>query len=183
MRNGMEYRLVALISALLVSGVGYAETTPVATDEAQIGVSATITESSCTVVNPYNDTNSVHLGKMRTADMVQPGSAGQWAAFNIELIDCPKDKNTVTLTVTGPTDENPVYYKNESDTTGTQNVAIEVTNESGEKALSNGATFDLPIDPLRQEALFTMKARMVTPKGYAQVGDVSGHIELAFSYQ
>lgn len=58
-------------------------------DNAEVNISATITESVCTVINPSSDTNSVHLGKMRSADMHDAGSAGQSMPFYIELVNCP----------------------------------------------------------------------------------------------
>lgn len=49
--------------------------------------------------------------------------------------------------------------------------------------MSNGKTYDMPIDQTRHAATFALKARMITPKGNAQVGLVSGHVELSFTYQ
>lgn len=176
-------QLLTLFLLLALSEFGYTEEPSNEGNSAQINVSATIEESVCTVVNPYSDTNSVYLGKMRTADMHDAGNVGQWMPFNIELVNCPTQKKTVTMTITGPTDDNMAYYKNESDTTNTQNVAIELSDETGTKDLSNGKTYDMAIDQALHAATFAFKARMITPKGNAQVGPVSGHVELSFTYQ
>lgn len=85
-------QLLTLFFLLALSEFGYTEEPAIEGDNAQINVSATIEESVCTVVNPYSDTNSVHLGKMRTADMHDAGSVGQWMPFNIELVNCPTQK-------------------------------------------------------------------------------------------
>ncbi len=80
---------LTLFSLLALSEFGYTEEPSIQGDNAEVNISATITESVCTVINPSSDTNSVHLGKMRSADMHDAGSAGQWMPFYIERVNCP----------------------------------------------------------------------------------------------
>lgn len=80
---------LTLFSLLALSEFGYTEEPSIQGDNAEVNISATITESVCTVINPSSDTNSVHLGKMRSADMHDDCSAGQSMPFYIELINCP----------------------------------------------------------------------------------------------
>lgn len=153
-----------------------------ADDNVLITVKGTLAASTCSVVGGSSQT--VNLGNVGVALL---GASNLWIPFSIRLEHCPIGMSKATITFSGePDPDNALYFKNTATSSdrspAAENVAIEMTPQTGDAHLSNGSQMEASVNGTTHKAEFAMKARMIASGGRATAGIVKGHLGYTVEY-
>lgn len=144
-----------------------------------LAINANVVASPCMVGNE-SLSQDVNLGKFWTSNLAKAGDSTEWKAFSVKLNNCPPTTAKVIATFTGTPDPIfPAYFQN---TGGSQHVAIEIAEASGNVKISSGSNITEDVDSSGNVS-FNLKGRMVTPAGGATSGSVRGLLEVVFAYR
>lgn len=162
------------IIALICSGLFSANCSAV-----YIDISGKVVASPC-VVNGGSDSLEVNLGESIQADKLSvAGSATDWKNFDLTLGSCPASTSTFSVVFSGVSDDESNYYKNTGSAT---NLKIELTSQSGDKTLSNGATLENLVIPATHSYNIPLRVRAVS-KGGVMPGSIKGQVQATFTWQ
>jgi len=163
----------------LLTLTGFACFTVSAADTSQITITANVVASSCTV-----DTTSlqIDLGNIEASTLLTAGQFSPWSdEKTITLSKCPASTTGVDAVFTGVADTDDTNgYKNTS--SGATNVSIELAKPDGVTYLNNNAHYG-NVAVSGGNAVFSVKARLFTPKGTALPGAAGAVAQVAFIYK
>lgn len=143
-----------------------------------INISGKVVASSCTVdVNTVS--RSIELPKVKMRSLDTAGSAGDWVDFAIEVNECPVYLTETTVKFSGVPDvDDATAYKN----TGTSKyTALQLAART--TIYGNGSSMRNPINASTHKSIFSLSARIYSPKGNATAGNFSSAVNLTFEYQ
>lgn len=153
---------------------------------ADVNITGKVIASSCTVSPVLAAGQTVDLGTLGRTRFQFANDAGTWKSFTLNLTNCPAGTSTVKATYTGtPNGTDATLFANtEPVATAAPNMAVQMAKDSDHTAvLSTGSTMDVTVDTLTGTATFPLAARLYTPTGGAQAGQVSSSVLVNFTYQ
>lgn len=146
-----------------------------------INITGKIVAAACIIDN--SGSYSIDLGQtISAATMNAANSSSSWVTKNITLSNCPAGTSSVTATFSGTADSNnSAMYANATGTGYSQNVAVQLQNQTAATNVGNGATMSATIDASRN-ATFPLQARAYSTPGGTTVGNISTVVLMNFTY-
>ncbi|WP_337262917.1 MULTISPECIES: fimbrial protein [unclassified Serratia (in: enterobacteria)] len=169
--------LAFLMLVTVTSSVQAADTT--------ITVSGKVVAAACTVESGLINGQTVDLGVFGRTKLQAPGTAGDWRSFSLKLTNCPPGTNKSTVTFSGTPDSHnaELFANTEPLASAAANVAVQIAKDSDRSAvLSNNSMMTVDVDGARN-ATFPLAARLYTPLGNTQAGNVASIVLVNFTYQ
>ena len=155
-------------------------------EAADIAVTGKVIASSCTVNAILADKQDVDLGTLGRVQFQHANATGDWKSFSLNLTNCPAGTSQTTVTFTGTPDgtDTTLFANTESVATAAPNIAVQMAKDADHSAvLSNASTMTVNVDTVTGTATFPLAARLYTPSGYVQAGQVSSSVLVNFTYQ
>lgn len=155
-------------------------------EAADVTITGKVTAASCTVSPILVGGLAVNLGTLARTQFQNASDAGDWKSFSLNLTNCPTGTTDSTVTFTGtPSGTGGTLFANtEPVTTAATNMAVQMAKDADHNAvLSNGSTMTVNVDTLTGTATFPLAARLYTPSGGVQAGQVSSSVLVNFTYQ
>lgn len=173
------FMLNMLLSALAVLPGTKAQAT-------DVNISGQVIASSCTVSPVLAAGQTIDLGTLGRTHFQFANDAGTWTSFALNLTNCPAGTSQTTVTFTGtPDGTNATLFANtEPALTAAPYMAVQMAKDADHTAvLSTGSVMTVAVDALTGTATFPLAARLYTPTGGAQAGQVSSSVLVNFTYQ
>jgi minor fimbrial subunit len=173
------FMLNMLLSALAVLPGTKAQATDVT-------ITGKVIASSCTVSPVLAAGQTVDLGTLGRTHFQAANDAGTWTSFALNLTNCPAGTTSVKATFTGTPDgtNSNLYANTEPAATAAPNMAVQMADDANRSTvLSTGSVMSVTVDTLTGTATFPLAARLYTPTGGAQAGQVSSSVLVNFTYQ
>lgn len=146
-----------------------------------------VVAAPCTVSPVLEAGQSVSLGSLSSSKFKNPGDADTtWHNFSLELTNCPGGTTQSTVTFSGTADANDatLFANTEPPASAAPNMAVQVSQQSNNSVIvSNGSTMTVNVNTQNGTASFPLAARMKTPKGNTQAGNVTSTMLVSFTYQ
>lgn len=155
-------------------------------EAADVNITGNVTAAACTVSPALTGGQTVDLGTLGRTQFQHAGDTGNWKSFTLNLTNCPggTSKSTVTFTGTADGTDGTLFANTETAATAAPNIAIQMAKDTDHSAiLSNSSTMTVDIDSLTSTATFPLAARLYTPSGGVQAGQVSSSVLVNFTYQ
>lgn len=155
-------------------------------EAADVTITGKVIAASCTVSPVLAGAQEVNLGTLGRTHFQNANDAGDWKSFALNLTNCPAGTSQTTVTFTGtPDGTNATLFANtEPVASAAPYMAVQMAKDADHSAvLSTGSTMTVNVDTLTGTATFPLAARMVTPSGGAQAGQVSSSVLVNFTYQ
>lgn len=155
-------------------------------EAADVTVTGKVIASSCTVSSSLAGGQDVNLGTLGRVRFQNANDTGDWRSFSLNLTNCPAGTSQATATFTGTPDgtNTTLFANSEPMATAAPNMAVQMVKDTDHSAvLSNASTMTVNIDTLAGTATFPLAARLYTPVGGAQAGQVSSSVLVNFTYQ
>lgn len=153
---------------------------------ADVTITGKVTAAACTVNPVLVAGQTVDLGTLGRTRFQNANDAGDWKSFNLTLTNCPAGTTSSTVTFTGtPAGTGGTLFANtEAAATAATNMAVQMAKDADHNAvLSNGSTMSATVDTTAGTATFPLAARLYTPTGSVQAGQVSSSVLVNFTYQ
>lgn len=148
-------------------------------DPVTLNITGNVIAAPCEVKSD-SITKSIDLGQNIQASALQAaGTATDWVAFDVNLVNCPAGTTTAMITFHGTADSsNPAdMYKN----TGTAtNIAVQLQGSSGDQ-FGNGKTYTGII--ANNAYSYHLRTRAYTQNGGVAPGTISAVVTASFTYQ
>lgn len=155
-------------------------------EAADVTVTGKVIASSCTVSPVLAGGQEVNLGTLGRVQFQHANDTGDWKSFSLNLTHCPAGTSQTTVTFTGtPDGTNAALFANtEPAATAAPNIAVQMAKDADHSAvLSTGSSMTVNVDTLTGTATFPLAARLYTPSGGVQAGQVSSSVLVNFTYQ
>lgn len=155
-------------------------------EAADVTITGRVMAASCTVSPVLAGGQEVDLGTLGRTRLQNAGEAGDWKSFSLNLSNCPAGTGQSTVTFTGtPEGAGGMLFANtEPAATAASNIAVQIAKDTDHNAvLSNGSVMTVNVDTLTRTATFPLAARLYTPSGGVQAGQVSSSVLVNFTYQ
>lgn len=155
-------------------------------EAADVTITGKVIASSCTVSPVLVAGQEVNLGTLGRTKFQFANDTGDWKSFSLNLTNCPAGTSQTTVTFTGTPDGNDatLFANTEPAATAASNMAVQMVKDADHSAvLSTGSTMTVNVDTLTGTATFPLAARMYTPSGGAQAGNVTSSVLVNFTYQ
>lgn len=155
-------------------------------EAADVTITGKVIAASCTVSPVLAGAQMVDLGTLGRTQFQNASDGGGWKSFSLNLSNCPASTTQTTVTFTGtPDGTNATLFANtEPVATAAANMAVQMAKDADHSAvLSTGSTMTVNVDTLTGTATFPLAARLYTPTGGAQAGQVSSSVLVNFTYQ
>lgn len=155
-------------------------------EAADVIVSGKVIASSCTVSPVLAGGQEVNLGTLGKTRFQNANDAGDWKSFSLNLSNCPAGTSQTKVTFTGtPDGTNATLFANtEPVATAAPNMAVQMAEGADHSVvLSTNSTMTVAVDTLTGTATFPLAARMYTPSGGVQAGNVTSSVLVNFTYQ
>ncbi|MGL5387635.1 MAG: fimbrial protein [Serratia sp. (in: enterobacteria)] len=155
-------------------------------EAADVTITGKVIASSCTVNPVLVAGQEVNLGTLGRTRFQNANEAGDWKSFTLNLTNCPAGTTSVKATYTGTPDgtDATLFANTEPAATAAPYMAVQMAKDADHSAiLSTGSTMTANVDTLTGTATFPLAARMYTPSGGAQAGQVSSSVLVNFTYQ
>lgn len=153
---------------------------------ADVTVTGKVTTAACTVNPILVGGQAIDLGTLGRTRFQNANDAGDWTSFTLNLTDCPAGTRQSTVTFTGTPDsiDTTLFANTEPLATAALSMAVQMAKEVDHSAvLSSGSTMTVTVDTLAGTATFPLAARLYTPSGGVQAGQVSSSVLVNFTYQ
>lgn len=170
----------AVFTLLYTAILSVATISPIAlaSSDSALAITGNVLASPC-IIAPDTVKGDVDLGEVFSSRLHNAGDSADWAAFSLNLTDCPATTTKVVVHFTGtPDPDYPVFFTN---TGSSEHVAIEVADATGVR-VSNNSVRDLSVNSQHQ-AKMDLKGRVTSPQGEATSGTVAGIMEVSFDFQ
>ena len=155
-------------------------------EAANVAVTGKVIAASCTVSPVLAGAQEVNLGTRGRSQFQFANDAGDWKSFSLNLSNCPAGTSQTKVTFTGtPDGTNATLFANtEPVATAAANMAVQMAKGGDHSAiLSTNSIMTVAVDTLTGTATFPLAARMYTPSGGAQAGNVTSSVLVNFTYQ
>lgn len=155
-------------------------------EAADVTVTGKVIAASCTISPVLAGGQEVNLGTLGRTRFQNANETGDWQSFSLNLTNCPSGTNQATVTFTGtPDGTNTTLFANtEPVATAAPNMAVQMAKGADHNTvLSTGSTMTVNVNTLTGTATFPLAARLYTPSGSVQPGQVSGSVLVNFTYQ
>ncbi|WP_431224007.1 fimbrial protein [Serratia sp. L9] len=153
---------------------------------ADVIITGKVTAASCTVSHVLVGGQGVNLGTLGRTQFQHANDTGDWKNFSLDLTNCPTGTSQVTAVFTG-TASGPggtLFANTEPVATAASNMAVQMAKDTNPgSVLSNGSTMTANVDRTTGIATFPLMARLYTPLGSVQAGQVSSSVLVNFTYQ
>lgn len=153
---------------------------------ADVTITGKVTSAACTVSPILVGGQEVDLGTLGRTRFQHANDAGDWKSFSLNLINCPAGTSKSTVTFTGTPDgiDSTLFANTEPVATAAPSMAVQMATDADHSAvLSNGSSLTVNVDTLAGTATFPLAARLYTPLGGVQAGQVSSSVLVNFTYQ
>lgn len=153
---------------------------------ADVTVTGKVVAASCTVNPVLAGGQEVPLGTLGRTRFQHANEAGDWQSFTLSLTNCPAGTTQTTVTFTGTPDgtDATLFANTEPMATAAPGMAVQLAQDANRSALlSTGSTLTVNVDAVSKTASFPLAARLYTPTGGVQAGQVSSSVLVNFTYQ
>ncbi|MEX2944478.1 fimbrial protein [Serratia fonticola] len=142
--------------------------------------------ASCTVNPVLVGGQEVNLGTLGRTQFQHASDAGEWKSFTLSLTNCPVGTSQTAVTFTGTPDSTDatLFANTEPAVTAALGMAVQMAKDANRnEVLSTGSTMTVNVDTFTGTANFPLAARLYTPSGGVQAGQVSSSVLVNFTYQ
>lgn len=149
-------------------------------------IAGKIIAASCTVSPLISGGQEVNLGTVGRTKFQRANDVGEWKSFSLNLTGCPTGttETTVQFTGTAAGTDSSLFANTEPAATAATNIAVQLAKDADhDLVLSNGSTMTVNVDNATKTATFPLAARLYSPSGNAQPGQVSSSVMVNFTYQ
>ena len=155
-------------------------------EAADVNISGKVIAAACTVSSSLAAGQAVPLGTLGSTSFQSSGDADPtWHPFTLDLTNCPAGTTTSTATFSGTPDvtDDQLFANTEPAASAATNIAVEVKQSNNSSIVHNGSTMTIEVNATARTASFPLEARMKTPLGNVQAGNVSSTMLVDFTYQ
>ncbi|QBH97632.1 type 1 fimbrial protein [Limnobaculum zhutongyuii] len=147
---------------------------------ADVNISGKVIAAACTVSPILIAGQEVSLGNMGRSLFQNANDTGTWISFSLDLTNCPAGttKSTVTFNGTPDSTDNTLFANTEPAGSAASHMAKDADRSV---VLSNNSTMTVNVDA--GTVTFPLAARLYTPLGAAEPGQVSSSVLVNFTYQ